>query len=103
MVRLGVLCGYLVRERHPRIVERIADMRLLDARVEVVEEMMSIAPAWASEDSDDALAWLREFLELKPEDEREIGYFLDIRHFLPTEVLMKVGSQLVLLGMGLGG
>lgn len=103
VVRLGVLCGYLVRERHPRIVERIADMRLLDARVEVIEEMMAIAPAWASEDSDEALAWLREFLELKPDDEREIGYILDVRHFLPTDVLQKVGAQLILLGMGLGG
>ncbi|MBX3473950.1 MAG: hypothetical protein KF754_06165 [Planctomycetes bacterium] len=102
VVRLGVLCGYLVRERHPRVVERIADMRLLDARVEVIEEMMAIAPAWAREDTDDALSWLREFLELKPDDEREIGYMLDIRHFLPTDVLQKVGAQLVLLGMGLG-
>ncbi len=101
VVRLGVLCGYLVRERYPRIVERIADMRLLDARIEVIEEMMMIAPSWAQQDSDEALNWLREFLELKPDDERELGYILDIRHFLPTEVLLKVGAQLVLLGMGL--
>ncbi|MCC6466369.1 MAG: hypothetical protein IT463_13600 [Planctomycetes bacterium] len=101
VVRLGVLCGYLVRERHPRAVERIADLRLLDARIEVIEEMLAIAPSWQTEDEDERLAWLRDFLELKPDDERELGYVLDIRHFLPTDVLTKVGAQLVLTGMGL--
>jgi hypothetical protein len=101
VVRLGVLCGYLVRDRFPRIVQRISDLRLLDARVEVIEEMMSIAPAWEHESDDEMLTWLREFLELTPEEEREIGYILDIRYFLPTEVLVKVGANLVLTGMGL--
>ncbi|MCA8936178.1 MAG: hypothetical protein KDB68_08215 [Planctomycetes bacterium] len=102
VVRLGVLCGYLVRERFPRIVERISDLRLLEARMEVVEEMMTIAPNWElPDDDDDSLAWLREFLGLTPEEERELGYILDIRHFLPTDVLIQVGSQLVLIGMGL--
>lgn len=102
VARLGVLCGYLVRERFPRIVERISDLRLLEARIEVIEEMMTIAPNWElPDDEDDALAWLREFLELTPEEERELGYILDIRHFLPTDVLMNVGANLVLIGMGL--
>ncbi|MCA8946950.1 MAG: hypothetical protein KDB29_12035, partial [Planctomycetes bacterium] len=70
--------------------------------MEVVEEMMTIAPNWElPDDDDDSLAWLREFLGLTPEEERELGYILDIRHFLPTDVLIQVGSQLVLIGMGL--
>jgi hypothetical protein len=102
VVRLGVLCGYMVRERFPRIVERISDLRLLEARMEVIEEMMTIAPNWELPDEDDdALAWLREFLGLTPEEEREIGYILDIRHFLPTDILIQAGAQLVLIGMGL--
>jgi hypothetical protein len=103
VVRLGVLCGFLVRERFPRIVERLSDLRLLEARIEVIEEMMTIAPNWELpiEQEDDPLAWLREFLGLTPEEEREIGYILDIRHFLPTDVLINVGAQLVLIGMGL--
>jgi hypothetical protein len=102
VVRLGVLCGYLVRERFPRVVERISDLRLLEARVEVIEEMMTIASNWELPDEeDDALAWLREFLELTPEEERELGYILDIRHFLPTDILIQTGANLVLIGMGL--
>jgi hypothetical protein len=103
VVRLGVLCGFLVRERFPRIVERISDLRLLEARIEVIEEMMTIAPNWELpvEQEDDPLIWLREFLSLTPEEERELGYILDIRHFLPTDVLTNVGAQLVLIGMGL--
>ena len=102
VVRLGVLCGYLVRERFPRVVERISDLRLLEARVEVVEEMMTIASNWElPDDEDDALIWLREFLELTPEEERELGYILDIRHFLPTDILIQTGANLVLIGMGL--
>jgi hypothetical protein len=103
VVRLGVLCGFLVRERFPRIVERLSDLRLLEARIEVIEEMMTIAPNWELpiEQEDDPLAWLREFLSLTPEEERELGYILDIRHFLPTDVLINVGAQLVLIGMGL--
>lgn len=102
VVRLGVLCGFMVRERFPRIVERISDLRLLDARMEVVEEMMTIAPNWElPDDDDDSLAWLREFLGLSPEEERELGYILDIRHFLPTDILIQAGTQLVLIGMGL--
>jgi hypothetical protein len=45
--------------------------------------------------------WLREFLELHPDEERELGYILDIRHFLPTDVLINVGANMVLIGMGL--
>jgi hypothetical protein len=103
VARLGVLCGFLVRERFPRIAERISDLRLLEARVEVVEEMMTIAPNWELpiEQEDDPLAWLREFLSLSPEEEREVGYILDIRHFLPTDILMQTGANLVLIGMGL--
>ena len=103
VARLGVLCGYLVRERFPRVVERISDLRLLEARLEVAEELMTIAPNWElpSEEEDDPLAWLREFLGLTPEEEREIGYILDIRHFLPTDILIKTGANLVLIGMGL--
>lgn len=102
VVRLGVLCGYLVRERFPRVVERISDLRLLEARVEVIEEMMTIASNWELPDEeDDALAWLREFLELTPEEERELGYILDIRHFLATDILIQTGANLVLIGMGL--
>jgi hypothetical protein len=102
IVRLGVLCGYLVRDRFPRIVERISDLRLLEARIEVIEEMMMIAPHWeVADDEDDPLMWLREFLELHPDEERELGYILDIRHFLPTDVLINVGANMVLIGMGL--
>ncbi|MCA8915706.1 MAG: hypothetical protein KDB90_09865 [Planctomycetes bacterium] len=103
VVRLGVLCGFLVRERFPRIVERISDLRLLEARIEVIEEMMTIAPNWEMpvEQEDDPLTWLREFLSLTPEEEREIGYILDIRYFLPTDILIQAGANLVLIGMGL--
>ena len=103
VVRLGVLCGFLVRERFPRIVERISDLRLLEARIEVIEELMTIAPNWELpvETDDDPLSWLREFLGLTPEEEREIGYILDIRHFLPTDILIQTGANLVLIGMGL--
>jgi hypothetical protein len=103
VVRLGVLCGFLVRERFPRITERISDLRQLEARIEVVEEIMTIAPNWQMpvEQEDDPLTWLREFLSLTPEEEREIGYILDIRHFLPTDILIHTGANLVLIGMGL--
>jgi hypothetical protein len=103
VARLGVLCGYLVRERFPRVVERISDLRLLEARLEVAEEMMTIAPNWElpAEEEDDPLTWLREFLGLTPEEEREIGYIMDIRHFLPTDILIKTGANLILIGMGL--
>ncbi|MHC4840413.1 MAG: P-loop NTPase fold protein [Planctomycetota bacterium] len=101
IVRLGVLCGYLIRDRWPRIVDRLSDLRLLEARIEIIREMMKIAPSWADEGDDEALAWLREFLELKDEGEKEIGYILDVKHFLPTDVLENVGANLVLIGMGL--
>lgn len=101
VVRLGVLCGYLIRDRWPRIVDRLSDLRLLEARIEIIREMMKIAPSWADEGDDDALAWLREFLEMKDEGEKEVGYILDVKHFLPTDVLENVGANLVLIGMGL--
>ncbi|MCC7508436.1 MAG: hypothetical protein IT464_03560 [Planctomycetes bacterium] len=101
VARLGVLCGYLIRDRFPRIVARISDMRLLDARIEVIEELVALAPAWGDPEESETLQWLREFLELTPQEEREIGYILDVRQFLPTDVLINVGAQLVLIGMGL--
>jgi hypothetical protein len=101
VARLGVLCGYLVRDRFPRVVQRISDMRLLDARVEVIAQLMSLATSWDDPEETDTLQWLREFLDLKPDEEREIGYILDIRHFLVTDVLVNVGANLILIGMGL--
>jgi hypothetical protein len=96
-----VLCGYLVRDKFPRVVQRISDMRLLDARIEVIAQLMSLAASWDDPEETDTLEWLREFLELKPAEEREIGYILDIRHFLVTDVLVNVGANLILIGMGL--
>jgi hypothetical protein len=101
VARLGVLCGYLVRDKFPRVVQRISDMRLLDARIEVIAQLMSLAASWDDPEETDTLEWLREFLELKPAEEREIGYILDIRHFLVTDVLVNVGANLILIGMGL--
>jgi len=101
IARLGVLCGYLIRETVPRLAERISDLRLLDARVEIVEQLMTIGPAWNAEQDEEGLIWLREFLSLRPEEERLAGTILDIRHYLPSPVLTKVGANLVLLGMGL--
>ncbi len=101
VARLGVLCGFLVRDRFPRVVQRISDMRLLDARIEVIVQLMSLATAWHDPEESETLEWLREFLDLKPDEEREIGYILDIRHFLVTDVLVNVGANLVLIGMGL--
>ena len=65
--------------------------------------MMTSAPNWEMpvEQEDDPLTWLREFLSLTPEEEREIGYILDIRYFLPTDILIQAGANLVLIGMGL--
>jgi hypothetical protein len=101
VARLGVLCGYLVRDKFPHVVQRISDMRLLDARVEVMTQLMSMASTWDDPEESETLQWLREFLDLKPDEEREIGYILDIRHFLGTDVLVKVGANLLLIGMGL--
>ncbi|MCC6574004.1 MAG: hypothetical protein IT462_09445 [Planctomycetes bacterium] len=102
IVRLAVLCGYLVHEAMPGVIERIADLRLLDARVDMVEQLMAIGPAWLEGTTpDEDLVWLRDFLHLRPDQERYLATILDIRHFLPTPVLTKVGANLVLLGMGL--
>lgn len=102
IVRLGVLCGYLVHEAMPGVIERIADLRLLDARVELIEQLMAIGPAWQEGSApDEELVWLRDFLHLRPDQERYLATMLDIRHFLPTPVLTKVGANLVLLGMAL--
>lgn len=101
VARLGVLCGYLVRERFPRIAARLSDLRNLEARLEVTMDLMDITFLAGQAEDPEALNWLREFLELTPDDEREIGYILDIRHFLPTDVLLNVGANLVLIGMGL--
>ncbi len=101
IVRLGVLCGYLVRETIPRLTERISDLRLLEARVEIIEQLMTIGPTWTGGQDEESLTWLREFLGLRPEEERLAGTILDIRYYLPSPVLTKVGANLVLLGMGL--
>lgn len=101
VARLGVMCGYLVRERFPRVVARISDLRNIEARQEVVMDLMDVTVLASQADDPEALTWLREFLELTPDDEREIGHILDIRHFLPTDVLLNVGANLVLIGMGL--
>ncbi|HRJ78621.1 MAG: hypothetical protein HPKKFMNG_01260 [Planctomycetes bacterium] len=101
IARLGVLCGYIVREIIPRLAERISDLRLLDARIEVIEQLMSIGPSWSGDTDEESIAWLREFLGLRPEEERLAGTVLDIRYYLPSPVLTRVGANLVLLGMGL--
>ena len=101
IVRLGVLCGYLVRETIPRLTERISDLRLLEARVEIIEQLMTIGPTWTGGQDEESLVWLREFLGLRPEEERLAGTILDIRYYLPSPVLTRVGANLVLLGMGL--